>query len=68
MSQSSFDEALLRLWPSGDQKIPGLRAGIIAAAPAVFGKYAISTPLLAAHIMAQISHECGAEMKPTPGD
>jgi putative chitinase len=60
MSQSSFGEALSRLWPSGDARIPGLRAGIVAAAPAVFAKYGISTPLLAAHVMAQISHECGA--------
>jgi putative chitinase len=60
MSQSSFGEALSRLWPSGDARIPGLRAGVIAAAPAVFAKYGISTPLLAAHVMAQISHECGA--------
>jgi putative chitinase len=60
MSQSSFGEALLRLWPNGDVKIPDLRAGIIAAVPAVFAKYGISTPLLAAHVMAQISHECGA--------
>jgi putative chitinase len=37
-----------------------LRAGIIAGAPAVFAKYGITTPLLAAHVMAQISHECGA--------
>jgi putative chitinase len=60
MSQSSFGEALSRLWPSGDAKIPGLRAGIIVAAPSVFAKYGITTPLLAAHVMAQISHECGA--------
>ena len=60
MSQSSFGEVLSRLWPGGDQKIPGLRAGIIASAPLVFAKYGISTPLLAAHVMAQISHECGA--------
>lgn len=60
MSQSSFGEALLRLWPDGDAKIPALRAGIAAAAPAVFAKYDIATPLLAAHVMAQISHECGA--------
>jgi putative chitinase len=26
----------------------------------VFAKYGITTPLLAAHVMAQISHECGA--------
>src|ERR1700710_1791855 len=60
MSQSSFGEVLSRLWPSGDAKIPGLRAGIIAAAPEVFAKYGITTPLLVAHVMAQISHECGA--------
>lgn len=60
MSQSSFGEVLARLWPSGDAKIPGLRAGIVAAAPEVFAKYGITTPLLVAHVMAQISHECGA--------
>src|SRR3954452_24093928 len=60
MPQPSFSEALSRLWPDGDAKIPGLRAGIVAAAPAVFAKYGIGTPLLAAHVMAQISHECGA--------
>lgn len=56
----TFGEALSRLWPNGDAKIPGLRAGIIASAPSVFAKYGITTPLLAAHVMAQISHECGA--------
>ncbi len=56
----TFDDALMHLWPHGDAKIPGLRAGIVASAPAVFAKYGITTPLLAAHVMAQISHECGA--------
>ena len=42
MPQSSFGEALSRLWPSGDAKIPRLRAGIIAAAPAVFAKHGIT--------------------------
>ena len=60
MPQSSFGEALSRLWPNGDARIPGLRAGITAEAPLVFAKYGITTPLLAAHVMAQISHECGA--------
>lgn len=60
MTQASFGAALLRLWPNGDQKVPGLRAGIIASAPAVFAKHDISSPLLVAHVMAQISHECGA--------
>lgn len=60
MSSSSFGEALPRLWPNADQRIPGLRAAMIATAPAVFATYGIATPLLAAHVMAQISHECGA--------
>ncbi|MEA2818403.1 MAG: putative chitinase [Bradyrhizobium sp.] len=51
---------LYNLWPNGDGKIPGLRDGIAASAQAVFAKYGITTPLLIAHIMAQISHECGA--------
>jgi hypothetical protein len=38
MSQSSFGEALPRLWPSGDARIAGLGARIIRAAPAVFAK------------------------------
>ncbi|HEY0329963.1 MAG TPA: glycoside hydrolase family 19 protein [Rhodopseudomonas sp.] len=60
MSASSFGEALLRLWPDGDQNVPGLRDGIAAAAPAVFARHGITSPLLVAHVMAQISHECGA--------
>jgi putative chitinase len=33
---------------------------MIATAPAVFARYGIAQPLLIAHVMAQISHECGA--------
>jgi putative chitinase len=57
---ADFATALHKLWPSGDEKIHGLRAGMIASAPAVFAKYGITTPLLVAHVMAQGSHECGA--------
>src|SRR6187402_630424 len=60
MASPSFADALARLWPRGDQKIAGLRAGIVAAAPEVFARYGIDTPGVAAHVMAQISHECGA--------
>lgn len=53
--------ALYNLWPDGDKKVPGLRDGIAASAPTVFAKYGpIDSPLLVAHVMAQISHECGA--------
>jgi putative chitinase len=33
---------------------------MIALASAIFAKFAIATPLLVTHVMAQISHECGA--------
>jgi hypothetical protein len=52
MLQSSFGEVLARLWPSGDAKIRRLRAGIAAAAPAVFAKYGITTQLGAGVITA----------------
>lgn len=57
---ADFATALAKLWPNGDQKVTGLRAGIIASAPAVFAKYGIKDSLVLAHIMTQISHECGA--------
>lgn len=57
----AFINTLYNLWPDGDKKVPGLRDGIAASAPAVFAKYGpIDSPLLVAHVMAQISHECGA--------
>lgn len=55
-----FAEALNRFWPNGDQKIAGLRVGMIASAPQVFALHKVSSPLVLAHVMAQISHECGA--------
>lgn len=59
MSNASFGAALTRLWPHGDAKIPGLVAGMIAAAPVVFPKYAITSDLVICHAMAQFSEECG---------
>lgn len=56
----AFINTLYNLWPNGDEKAPGLRDGIAASAQAVFAKYGIDSPLLVAHVMAQISHECGA--------
>lgn len=56
----TFGAALNRLWPHGDEKIPGLRAGMIETAGSVFRRYNIMSPLVIAHVMAQISHECGA--------
>jgi putative chitinase len=56
----SFINSLYNLWPNGDERVPGLRDGIAISALTVFPKYGITTPLLIAHVMAQISHECGA--------
>jgi putative chitinase len=56
----AFINTLYNLWPSGDRLIPGLRDGIAAAAAVVFPKYGITSNLLIAHVMAQISLECGA--------
>lgn len=56
-----LDEASLRrLWPRGDSRVPGLVAGIARCSKDVFARHGIATPDLVAHVMAQISHECGA--------
>ncbi len=52
-------EIMQRRWPHGDQHIPGLMEGIVAAAPSVFAKYGLTNPLTIAHAMAQFSEECG---------
>jgi putative chitinase len=56
----AFINDLYNLWPNGDERVPGLRDGVAASADVVFAKYGIDGPLLVAHVMAQISHECGA--------
>ncbi len=64
MDLSGFNAALPKLWPHGDSVVPGLIAGTIASAPAVFDKYKIPSLLVVAHIMGQFSEEsgCGTEM------
>lgn len=54
---------LQRLWPHGDQHVPGLIEGIASTAPAVFEKYGITTDLTIAIMMAQFSEECGAGLE-----
>ncbi len=56
-------EIMDRMWPQGDNKIPGLRAGIVAGAVTVFPKYQLNSDLTIAHAMAQFSHECGAGLE-----
>ncbi len=56
----AFINALYNLWPNGDERVPRLRDGIARSAPEIFPVYGIDTALVVAHVMAQISHECGA--------
>jgi putative chitinase len=55
-----FEVALRRLWPRGNSRIVGLIEGMTASAAAVFDRHGIVSPLVVAHVMAQVSHECGA--------
>lgn len=55
-------DVMQRMWPHGNQKVPGLLEGIVATAPDVIAKYKIS-PLALALMMAQFSHECGAGLE-----
>jgi putative chitinase len=52
-------EIMRHRWPAGDQHVPGLIEGIVAAAPTVFPKYGLDSALVIAHFMAQASEESG---------
>jgi putative chitinase len=52
-------EILSERWPHGNQHIAGLIEGIVTAAPAVFPKYGLDTPLVIAHFLAMASEEAG---------
>jgi putative chitinase len=54
---------LQKLWPHGDQHVPGLLEGIAAAAPDVFARYKIPNALTVAVMMGQFSEECGAGLE-----
>lgn len=54
---------LQKLWPHGNQHIPGLLEGIAATAPTVFPKYKMETDLAIAMFMGQASEECGAGLE-----
>ena len=53
-------EMMNKLWPNGDDKVPGLVEGMVASAPIVFPKYGAASLMVVAHAMAQFSLECGA--------
>jgi hypothetical protein len=53
-------ENLRRMWPHGNQHVPGLIEGIVASQEDVYGKYQFdSSPMVLAHMFAQFSEECG---------
>ena len=56
----AFINTLYNLWPNGNERVPGLMDGMAASSDAVFAKYGMTSPLLIAHFMAQVSLECGA--------
>lgn len=58
-------EIMQKLWPQGDQHVPGLIEGIVKSAPDVFAMYAIKTPLTIAMMFGQFSEECGAGLEMT---
>lgn len=56
----AFINVLYNLWPNGDSHITGLRDGIAKSAETVLAKYGVTSTLILAHFMAQVSLECGA--------
>lgn len=56
----AFINVLYNLWPNGDSHITGLRDGMAKSAETAFAKYGVSSMLILAHFMAQVSLECGA--------
>jgi len=68
MTDLLFPAVLRNLWPHGNQHVPGLLEGMIAAAPTVFPKYGLTTLLTVAHAMAQFSEESGAGLEMVEND
>ena len=55
----TFASALSHLWPHGDSRIPGLRAAMIAQAPALFEEFGLTTSVAIANMMGEFTEECG---------
>jgi len=54
---------LHKMWPNGNQHVPGLLEGMAASEDEVSGRYKITTPLTVALMMGQFSEECGAGLE-----
>jgi len=51
---------LTSLWPRCERSCPGLIDGVLASQDRVLNKYGLTSNLVLAHFMAQVSHEFGA--------
>lgn len=61
-------DIMKRMWPQGDQHVPGLLEGVVLTAPAVFNRYEITSPDVVAIIMGQFSEESGAGLEMVEND
>lgn len=62
-------ELMQKVWPHGDQHVPGLIEGIVSSAPSVFTKYGVQpTAVVIAHMFGQFSEECGAGLEMVEND
>jgi putative chitinase len=62
IDMDKFENALRKLWPHADMRIPGLTAGILASAPALFTHYNLD-PLTVANAMGEFTEECNGGME-----
>jgi putative chitinase len=61
-------DLMRRLWPSGNQHVPGLLEGIVAAAPTVFDRYGVTSADVVAIMFGQFSEEAGAGLELVEND
>lgn len=54
-----FGPSLIKLWPHGDVRIPGLRTAMMVQAPVLFLKHGLSSSIVVANFMGECTEECG---------
>ena len=59
IQSGTFVSALRHLWPHSDLRIPGLRAAMVAQAPALFEEFGLGTAVAIANMMGEFTEECG---------
>lgn len=61
-------DVIAKMWPHGDQHVPGLIEGIAASSQAVLEKYGVTSPLALALMLGQFSEECGGGLEMVEND